>query len=107
VLPRAHRIVDGEDLRRVSRKGRRTATPYFVAAVLATSDEPSRFGFVVSKAVGGAVVRNRVKRRLRNLAAESVKSAPLGKDVVIRALPPAATASFEQLSEGWAGVFGP
>ncbi len=48
-----------------------------------------RVGFVVSKAVGNAVVRNRVKRRLRHLVA--TLDAPAGARVVVRALPPAAT----------------
>lgn len=46
-------------------------------------------GFVVSKKVGNAVVRNRVKRRLRHLAA--AMSTPFAADVVVRALPPAAS----------------
>lgn len=52
----------------------------------------SRVGFVVSKAVGGAVVRNRVERRLRHLVATELVGAPVGLDVVVRALPAAATA---------------
>ena len=50
----------------------------------------SRVGFVVSKSVGGAVVRNRVKRRLRHLAAQQLVSTPVARDVVVRALPAAA-----------------
>lgn len=49
-------------------------------------------GFVVSKAVGGAVVRNRVKRRLRHLAIPLLTETPPGTRVVVRALPPAARA---------------
>ncbi len=37
---------------------------------------PTRAGFVVSKAVGGAVVRNKVKRRLRHLMRERVDQLP-------------------------------
>ena len=62
-----------------------------VHAVLG-ADPQSRVGFVVSKAVGGAVVRNRVKRRLRHLvAAELARSggadADGPRDVVVRVLP--------------------
>ena len=52
--------------------------------------EPPRVGFVVSKAVGGAVVRNRVRRRLRHLMREHLASLPASSEVVVRALPPAA-----------------
>lgn len=51
----------------------------------------SRAGFIVSKAVGKAVQRNRVKRRLRHLAAAALPSAPFAVDVVVRALPAATT----------------
>lgn len=67
----------------------------------------SRVGFVVSKAVGGAVVRNRVKRRLRHLVAQELVSAPGPRDVVVRALPAAATSPARvegDLSSAWAQV---
>ncbi|WCC79979.1 ribonuclease P protein component [Cutibacterium equinum] len=50
-----------------------------------------RVGFVVSKAVGNAVTRNRVKRRLRHLCRPLVDELDDGTVVVVRALPPAAT----------------
>ena len=46
---------------------------------------------MVSRAIGNAVTRNRVKRRLRHLAAVSLVAVPFPMDVVVRALPPAAT----------------
>ena len=49
-------------------------------------------GFVVSKAVGNAVVRNRVKRQLRHLTRERISVLPAGSLVVVRANPPAAVA---------------
>lgn len=48
---------------------------------------PSRAGFVVSKAVGTAVVRNRVKRRLRHLVAAEFRELETPIDLVVRALP--------------------
>jgi ribonuclease P protein component len=54
-------------------------------------------GFVVSKAVGGSVVRNQVKRRLRHLARERLTSLPGSAVLVVRALPPAASASSAEL----------
>jgi ribonuclease P protein component len=61
-----------------------------------------RVGFVVSRAVGGAVVRNRVKRRLRAAMAEQI--VPLSQrerggscDIVVRATAAAGAASFEDL----------
>jgi ribonuclease P protein component len=54
-------------------------------------------GFVVSKAVGPAVTRNLVKRRLRHLARERLASLPGSGVLVVRALPSAATASYAVL----------
>lgn len=53
----------------------------------------TRVGFVVSKAVGDAVTRNRVKRVLRHAMAELLPALGDGHDVVVRALPAAGTAT--------------
>jgi len=58
----------------------------------------SRVGFVVSRAVGGAVDRNRVARRLRHLVRPRLQQLPPGTLLVIRALPPAATATSAELA---------
>ncbi|KJL22870.1 Ribonuclease P protein component [Microbacterium oxydans] len=57
----------------------------------------ARFGFIISKQVGTAVVRNSVRRRLKAVCAEALPRVPEGTDVVIRALPASATASFAEL----------
>lgn len=57
----------------------------------------ARTGFVVSKAVGGAVVRNQVRRRLRHLMRERLSALPVGADVVVRATPAAAGRGYAQL----------
>ena len=58
-----------------------------------------RAGLVVSKAVGGSVVRHRVSRRLRHLLAPRLGDLPPGAMVVIRALPPAAGATSSELAD--------
>ena len=63
-----------------------------------------RVGFVVGKAVGNAVTRNRVRRRLRHLAAAQLLGTPGAVQVVLRALPRAATAPTEvptDLASAW------
>ena len=54
-------------------------------------------GFVVSRAVGNAVVRNRVRRRLRHLVRDRLGDVPGGAVLVVRALPDAAGASSDEL----------
>lgn len=61
---------------------------------------PVQVGFTVSKAVGNAVARNRVKRRLRHLTREhlpALEGLPGRAALVVRALPPAAEASYDVL----------
>ena len=77
-------------VRRGSRSGRRLLTGHLL--VRDNREEPARVGFVVSRAVGGAVVRNRVRRRLRHLARGYLDRLPGGSLLVVRANPPAAAA---------------
>jgi ribonuclease P protein component len=67
----------------------------YTAAIVA--GEPSRIGFIVSKSVGNAVVRNLVKRRLREAGALSLQEYGTGFAIVVRALPAAATATWDDL----------
>lgn len=60
-------------------------------------DRGPRFGFIISRQVGTAVVRNTVRRRLKAICAEVLATIPPGTDVVIRALPASATADFAEL----------
>ncbi|MEY4451699.1 MAG: hypothetical protein RLZZ380_820 [Actinomycetota bacterium] len=59
----------------------------------------ARFGFIVSKAVAGAVGRNLVKRRLRSIASEILQTHPTGFNVVIRALPEAKGYEWNRLQQ--------
>lgn len=58
---------------------------------------PVRAGLVVSKSVGGSVVRHRVSRRLRHLLAARLPQLPAGSRLVVRATPAAAAASSAEL----------
>ena len=91
VLPLPHRLRASDEFRSVVRSGVRVGRSTLVVHALAKQSPPSRAGFVVSKAVGNAVTRNRVKRRLRHLVADALGTAPRPVDVVVRALPAAAS----------------
>ena len=60
-------------------------------------DVPTQVGLVVSKAVGNAVHRNQVKRRLRLAAAAHLASLPAGSRLVVRALPASSAATYAEL----------
>jgi ribonuclease P protein component len=108
MLPAAHRLTRSTDFAQTVRRSPRTARcagqvlVVHVAAAAMAADAvgtpPPRVGFVVSRAVGGAVARNRTKRRLRHLMAERVGELPAGTRVVVRALPAAVSASGTELS---------
>lgn len=83
---------NGSDFTAAVRKGRRAGRRTLVVHLsrLSSPEEPTRVGFVVSKAVGPSVVRNRVKRQLRHLTRDRMASLPAGSLVVVRANPAAA-----------------
>jgi ribonuclease P protein component len=58
----------------------------------------ARVGFVVPRAVGPAVARNRVRRRLRHLLRDRLDRLPAGSRLVVRVLPPAAAAPYPALA---------
>jgi ribonuclease P protein component len=99
VLPAPHRLTRGDDLRRVSRRGRRSGSDTLVVHFVgSTGDtERTRIGLVVSRAVGNSVVRHRVQRRLRHLCGERLGELPAGSEVVVRALEPAGRATYQEL----------
>jgi ribonuclease P protein component, eubacterial len=98
VLAKTHRVVRAEDYRGTVRRGRRITTSSLVAYVLRRADDtPVRFGFIVSKAVGNAVTRNRVRRRLKAASFELLETITPGTDIVMRALPGSAQASWTTL----------
>ncbi|MER5477364.1 ribonuclease P protein component [Streptomyces sp. NPDC002734] len=107
MLPTDNRLRRREDFATAVRRGRRAGRPSLVVHFRSGATDPHaqgesapppRAGFVVSKAVGGAVVRNKVKRRLRHLMRERVAQLPPGSLVVVRALPPAGGAANEELA---------
>lgn len=101
MLAVAHRLRRRSDFAAAVRGGRRARRGTLVVHLrLGESTEPAappRVGFVVSRAVGGAVTRNTVRRRLRHLVRDHLDALPPGALVVVRALPPAAHAPYQRL----------
>jgi ribonuclease P protein component len=82
------------------KSGRKVAAEHLVVYLKRDEVSPqSRFGFLVSKAVGGAVQRNLVKRRLRAVARERLGGMASGTQIVVRALPGAAQITWNKLRE--------
>ena len=103
---RRGRITRSGDFDMVYRRGRSAANRHLVVYAFARDDlpagAPARLGLSVSRKVGGAVERNRVKRALREQFAMIAPTLPGGIDVVVIARPGAA----EYVEERGAGALG-
>ena len=104
MLSPANRLTDAGSYRTIIRSGRRAGSRTLVVHLVDSVDAvdagmpPSpQVGLVVSKAVGNAVTRNRVQRRLRHLVREQLHRLPQTGALVIRALPDSAAADSVEL----------
>lgn len=97
MLPRRFRITRPEDFQLVRQRGKHWRGEVLSVSVLATEPADLRFGFVVGRQVGSAAVRNRLKRRLREIVHKQIVHLNPGYSVVIIARPPARDLSFHEL----------
>lgn len=104
MLPAGSRLTAADEFASVIRRGRRSGRSRLVVhlQIMGHTDtgpgDMPRAGLVVSKAVGGSVVRHRVSRQLRHLLAPRLATLPRGSRVVVRALPPAAGSTSAELA---------
>ncbi|ACZ00499.1 MULTISPECIES: ribonuclease P protein component [Thermomonospora] len=107
MLPSGHRMRRRDEFTLTVRRGRRAGRTHIVVHLLRRDDLPEglpaaerapRAGFVVGRTVGNAVVRNKVRRRLRHLVAQHLDRLPPGSLLVVRANPAAATAGHKELA---------
>ncbi len=96
-MRRRLRLTESNRFYAVRQNGRTAVCPLLVMRALSNGLDYSRFGFVVGKRIGNAVVRNRVKRRLREAVRQRLADIPAGLDVVFVARAPITGASWETL----------
>lgn len=103
-FPKANRIRTQEEFRRLYQKARRRDTGALRVLVLPNQFARIRLGLSVSRKVGNAVKRNRVKRRLREIVRKrqsawlaALQDSTLGLDLVIQAKPQASRSTFPDL----------
>lgn len=102
VLGKGERLRKNSEFANVRKRGRAWACELVVLKTVPNDLDRNRYGFVVGKRVGNAVVRNKVKRRLR----EIIRSSPMapGRDMVFIARHGASMASYQQLHSAVIGL---
>jgi len=96
-FPREARLVRKSEFDLVYRAGKRRSSSHFTVFVRASGQPISRFGFSIKKALGGAVVRNRMRRRLREIVRCHRQEITSGWDIVIHPRTTVAQAAFAPL----------
>lgn len=96
-MKRDHRLTERSRFQQVRRNGDCWSDRLLVICVLPNDLPISRFGFSVSKRVGGAVVRNRVRRRAREAVRLRLAVIAVGYDVVFVARGPVAQAPYSEI----------
>ncbi len=109
-----NRIKRGADYRRIVKLGQRYGGKYFLIYVIDKSTaldniqsgdfcqrphESAKFGFIITRAVGNAVTRNLVRRRMKHITALIIENGFSEKDIVIRVFPSAVKLEYSALKD--------
>jgi len=103
-LPRASRLVRRAEYDAVYREARRRSGREFTVFLRPNGLEISRFGWSVRKALGGAVQRNRIRRRIREIVRVHRQEIAAGWDIVIHPRSSAAKTKFAALEAELRGL---
>lgn len=97
-MERCLRLRQESDFRRLRAEGRSWGSPLLTLLVVPNGLPHNRYGVIVSKRVGNAVTRNRIKRRLRDIVRrlDHARRIPPGHDLAFIVRPALATASFAE-----------
>lgn len=99
-MRKAYRVKKNDDFQAVFRKGRSVANRQFVVYALQKEGQPKfRIGLSVSKKIGNAVMRNQIKRYIREVFRELKDDIRNGYDYVIIARKPAAEMNYHEVKK--------
>jgi ribonuclease P protein component len=96
---RDQRLLSHRQFRAVYDRGQKFNTPFFSAFFLPTQSGLQRFGLTTTRKIGGAVLRNRCRRRLREIfrLRDHASMEGIGFDVVLNVKPTVATAEYQDI----------
>jgi ribonuclease P protein component len=101
-LPKTKRLTLSSEFARVKGQGSTQRGRYLVLGTANVSEEKSfRVGFITPKHIGTAVVRNRARRRLRDIVRTHQMNLCAGIWIVLVARPYAVNATYQQLRDEW------
>jgi ribonuclease P protein component len=98
-FPKSRRLTRSSEFERMKKEGRSQRGSSLILSVLPAQE--LRAGFVTSKRIGSAVVRNRVRRRLREIVRKHQPDLPGSFWIVTIARPKAARATYRELEDEW------
>ncbi|AYO32133.1 ribonuclease P protein component [Biomaibacter acetigenes] len=98
-MNRCFRLTKNFEFINVYRAGKRWSCAYFNMYVKKNNLERTRLGVSISKKVGKSVVRNRLKRRIKEIFRESIGNIKKGYDVVISVKPETANIEYGQMKK--------
>ncbi len=96
---RDQRLLSSRQFRAVYERGQKFHTPFFSAFFLPTDEGLQRLGVTTTRKIGGAVLRNRCRRRLREIfrLRDQASLEGVGFDVVLNVKPTVATAEYQEI----------
>lgn len=98
MLAKSHRLAKQNDFRKVFARGKKIASQFFVVYFLKTDLKNPRVAVIVSNKISKqAVVRNKLKRRMREIVKKNLKK--LAHDIIVSAKPAALNQKYLKLSE--------
>jgi ribonuclease P protein component len=104
-MQRYLRLRRQDDFRRLRSAGRVWRHPLVILSMMPNGLPHNRYGFVVSKQLGKAVVRNRIRRRLREAVRHAHPDLAPGYDMALIARGPVVGQSYQAISEAVMSVF--
>ncbi len=98
-FPKIRHLRKSNDFQRVRQEGQKKHSSNFIIIVLPRSNSLTRLGLTVSRKVGGAVQRNRIKRLIREFFRRNINKLPIGVDISVIAKIGASNINYSQIGE--------